>query len=212
MTVEGLLIALNVLALGLMAGQDLLARHRRRAPRRALERAKPAAIASLQQGELTKITGVVALREAMLTSAVGKESCIGYSTAVESATGAGEWRPVLNAAACGSFFVTDESGTAVVDGTILIAPDGGWETPPASLFPRVDDGRSLASRAPTFQVRTRYREIVLKPGDRVSVLGRAKMEIDPAGRSSFRDPPMLNHITGSEDAPVILAHDKIASS
>ena len=45
MTVDGLLIALSVFMLGLIAGQDLLARHRRRAPRRALERAKPEAIA-----------------------------------------------------------------------------------------------------------------------------------------------------------------------
>ena len=204
------MIALGVVMLGLSVGQDLLARHRRRAPRRALERAKTAAIASLQQGELTKITGVVAPREAMLASAVGKESCIGYSTAVESATGGGAWRPVLNPAACASFLVTDESGTAVVEGTIVILhPDGGWETAPASLLPRKDDGRSLASQAPTLETRSRYREILLKPGDRVSVFGRAKMEIDPAGRSSFRDPPMLNHITGSDDAPVIVAHDII---
>jgi len=211
--VTGFLIAIAVLNLALVAG-EMIAGHRRRAPRRALERTKPTAIASLQQGDLTRITGVIAPRAPTLMSAVGKESCIGYSTAVESATGGGEWRPVLNAAACASFFVTDESGTAVVDGNIVIAPhpDSGWGTAPASLLPRTDDGRSLASRAPTLQKRTRYREILLKPGDRVSVAGRAKMEIDPAGRASFRDPPMLNHITGSEDAPVIVAHDKITSS
>ena len=38
------------------------------------------------------------------------------------------------------------------------------------------------------------------------------MLVDPAGRASFRDPPMLNHITGSEDAPVIVAHDMITLS
>ena len=51
--------------------------------------------------------------------------------------------------------------------------------------------------------------MLLKPGDRVSVLGRATMQVDPAGNASFRDPPMLNHITGSEDVPVIVAHDMI---
>ena len=111
-------------------------------------------------------------------------------------------------------FVTDESGTAVVEGNIVMAPDPdiGWGTPPASLFPRRDDDDSLPSLRPTIKRQTRYREILLMPGDRVSVLGRAKMEIDPAGHSSFRDPPMLSHITGSDDAPVIVAHDMITLS
>jgi len=39
--------------------------------------------------------------------------------------------------------------------------------------------------------------------------GRATMAIDPAGRSSFREPPMLHHISGSDDAPVIVAHDNM---
>ena len=80
------------------------------------------------------------------------------------------------------------------------------------LVPRKDDDGSLPSLRATIERPTRYREILLKPGDRVSVLGRATMEIDPAGRASFRDPPMLNHITGSEDTPVIVAHDTITLS
>ncbi len=167
----------------------------RRAPRRAIERARPTTIASLQEGVLTKIIGVIAPRAPMLMSAVSKQSCIGYTTAVEAPQETG-WRP------------------AVVEGDIVIAPhpDIGWEAPPASLLPQRDDDSWLPSLRPTVEGENRYREILLKPGDRVSVLGRAKMEIDPAGRSSFREPPMLNHITGSEDAPVIVAHDMITLS
>ena len=65
----------------------------RRTPRRALERAKSAAIASLQEGDLTKITGVIAPRAPMLRSAVERRRCIGYSIAVEATDDTG-WRPV----------------------------------------------------------------------------------------------------------------------
>ena len=208
----GFLIAMMALNVALLLHQRWR-RWQRRAPRRALERGRPAAIASLQEGSLTKIIGVIAPRAPMLMSAVLKQPCIGYSTAVEAPEATG-WRPVLNSGRCASFFVTDESGTAVVEGNIVIAPhpDIGWETPPASMFPRSDDDGSLPSLRPSLEGQTRYREILLKPGDRVTVLGRAKMEIDPAGRSSFRDPPMLNHIRGSDDAPVIVAHDMITLS
>jgi hypothetical protein len=207
--VTGVLIALIACEVAFLLRQEWRA-WKRRAPRRALERATPTAIASLREGDLTKITGVIAPRAPMLMSAVGRQPCVGYNTAVEEMDKTA-WRLIFNSAACASFFVTDESGTAVVEGNIVIAPhpDVGWGTPPASLVPRRDDVGSLPSLRITIERPTRYREILLKPGDSVSVLGRAKMEIDPAGRSSFRDPPMLNHITGSEDTPVVVAHDKI---
>jgi hypothetical protein len=53
---------------------------------------------------------------------------------------------------------------------------------------------------------TRYREVLLRPGDRVSVLGRATLEVDPAGDGSFRAPLMRVWIRGSEAKPVIVAH------
>ena len=34
-----------------------------------------------------------------------------------------------------------------------------------------------------------YREVVLKEGDRVAVLGRPRMELDPTARGDFRTPP-----------------------
>ena len=148
----------------------------------------------------------------------------------------GAWGPILKSAACGPFIVTDDSGTAVVEGRVAIAEDldegawmalptsvfkqdpgdGNWGTLPASILKRMGFkpvgengvGEDLFGESQDF----RCQEVLLKPGDRVSVLGRATMQVDPAGNASFRDPPMLNHITGSEDAPVIVAHDKIPLS
>ena len=42
------------------------------------------------------------------------------------------------------------------------------------------------------------------PGDRISVLGRAAPEIDPAGRGSFREPTKLIHMRGSDAEPVLI--------
>lgn len=50
-----------------------------------------------------------------------------------------------------------------------------------------------------------YREGRLKPGDRVSVVGRASLEIDPAGaRPGMRSPPVIVSLRGSTDDPVIV--------
>jgi hypothetical protein len=224
--VWGLLILLMVGAV--LAHQRWAASQRRRAVHRTLEGASPAAIEALPQGELTRITGVVAPRDALLTSPIGRQPCIGYSSVIEEMHVA--WRPILKSAACRAFIVTDDSGRAVVEGPVAIAEDldeGAWMALPTSVF-RQDPGGTWGSlRASVFKRMgfkpvgedgpreslwgwsedLRYQEVLLKPGDRVSVLGRAKMQVDPAGHASFRDAPMLNHITGSEDAPVVVARD-----
>ena len=203
----GVLIAMMAFNVALLLHQRWRS-WQRRAPRRALERVRTTAIASLQEGDLTKITGVIAPRAPMLRSAVEKQPCIGYSMAVETTEDAG-WRPVLNSGECVSFFVRDESGTAVVEGNIVIAPHPECWVADAACIRGVTTTRCCG---PPSRAAVAIGRSCCKPGDRVSVLGRARMEIDPAGRSSFRDPPMLNHITGSEDAPVIVAHDMITLS
>ena len=210
-----------------LAYQRWAAASQRRALHRTLEGGSPAAIEALPQGELTRITGVVAPRDALLTSPIGRQACIGYSSVIEKMHVA--WQPILKAAACRAFIVTDDSGTAVVEGPVAFAEDldeGAWMGLPTSVF-RQDLGGTWGSlRASVFKRMgfkpvgedgpresvwgwsedLRCQEVLLKPGDRVSVLGRATMQVDPAERASFRDPPMLNHITGSEDEPVIVAH------
>jgi hypothetical protein len=49
-------------------------------------------------------------------------------------------------------------------------------------------------------------EILLRPGDRVKVLGRSVIEVDPAAVGGpHRQPPMLPVLKGSADEPVIVA-------
>jgi hypothetical protein len=207
------LVVVTTLTVAFIAYRRWDARRRRGAARRKVEEAEPAAIASLPQGAPTRIIGVVAPRDAMLTSPIERQACIGYHTVIEQ--GEGEWRPILTAAVCGAFLVTDESGTVSVEGPIVIAldpDDGAWRFLPATWFDREFDD-SASKLSPALWPRAlfseaqqiRYQEAVLRPGDRVSVLGRATLEIDPAGPRALRDPPMLNHIRGLEDEPVIVA-------
>ena len=218
----GLLIAMLLYDLALIAYWQWIAadKRKRKVLLNRLKGFKAIAIAALPQRELARITGVSAPRDALLMSPLGHEPCIGYSTVIEERDLGGTWRTVFKSADCGPFLVTDESGTAAVDGPVFIAldpadvawtnlPGGVLITPAHKLLHEVAVSRvgdDLADRE------IRCQEVLVRPGDRVSVFGRASMEVDPAGRASFRDPPMLNHITGSEDAPVIVAHDKITSS
>jgi hypothetical protein len=194
--VPDLLTAFIFLGAVALAAPPLVIALKRRARWYTLKRAKAVPIASLPQGERAMITGVIAARGDLLTSVLGEQPCIGYSATVETALGDKPWQSVVNAADCGSFYVTDESGTAVVEGPIVLArsPGAAWEVPPASAWP-VTVGETVRSQ-----------EMLLRPGDRVSVLGRATMELDPAGRGSYREPPMLPHMRGSDKDPVIVAN------
>jgi hypothetical protein len=188
------LIVLGLVALT-AAVPRLINRHRRRVRWRAVENAKPVAIGALSPGGLARITGAIEPRGALLKSPIGLEPCIGYSTVIE-ALGYGTWRIVMNSMKSASFYVTDETGTAIVDKSVLIVhpPDAAWETPPASAWPTTGDEQ------------VRCLEVLLKPGDRVSVLGRVTMELDPAGRGSYRELPMLPCMKGSAGERVHVAH------
>jgi hypothetical protein len=194
--VPDLLTTLIVVGAVGLALPPLVARFRRRARWHRLKRAKAVPIGSLPRGERVLITGVIAARGELLTSTLGQQPCIGYSAAVETSLGDNPWQSVLTSVECGSFYVTDESGTALVEEPIVIArsPGAAWEVPPRSAWP-VTVGEKIRSQ-----------EMLLRPGDRVSVLGRVTMEIDPAGRGSYREPPMLPHLRGSDSDPVIVAN------
>jgi hypothetical protein len=185
-----------------------------RRARRALERTKNTPIAHLRQDELVKITGVIAPHDAILTSPLENQPCIGYTTRIDTVwdEDRGGRDSVLKSAGSASFLVTDETGTAVVAAPVFIVPPRDWtsQLAPAWMYQRgqPDDPPPLRSTAGEM---TTYREVLLRPGDRVSVLGRATLEVDPAGRASLRAPPMLHWIRGSEARPVIVAHAPLRS-
>ena len=196
----GVLVAAGTFAITLTI--DLVKRSRRR----ALERARPLAIAGMPEGERVKITGVVGARESLITSPAGHR-CIGFRLVVQR--GSNTLEELARREDCRSFSLTDETDTVVVDGPFLLSldvDDGAWTNPPPSLIALLEE--EMGKKAWRFiseDSGVRFQEALLKPGDRVTVVGRATMEIDPAARGSHRDPPMINHIRGSEKEPVVVS-------
>jgi hypothetical protein len=184
-----------------------------RAARRAVKEMKATAIAALREGELAKVTGVVSSRDPLLTSAVGRQACVGYSVIVETRGIIVEpWRLLAERKTCATFSIADDSGTAVVEGPFLLAlepDDAAWANLPVSVHALLwEELGKIASAYTGGENELHFQEALLMPGDRVSVVGCAAMEIDPAGRGSYRDPPMLFHIRGSEDEPVVIADEE----
>jgi hypothetical protein len=179
--------------------------------RRLLDRTKPTRIAALEEGKLARITGVVAPREGLLRSPVGGHPCIGYSMeiATKASSSAGEpWLPLLARRDCKAFSLTDDSGTAVVEGPFefeLDPDDGAWTNLPPQVYAMLDEAKvSLTQFRGDRDFR--FQEALLKAGDRINVLGRATLQVDSA-TSSLRTPPRLYHVRGTADDPVVLADE-----
>jgi len=109
-----------------------------------------------------------------------------------------------------SFLVEDESGSVIVQGPldVAVAPSdfaSNMNIPPSVYaLLKEDDVRMRDLWGPrTFW----FRETLLKVGDRVIVVGRPSLEIDAAGRASFRDPPRLHVMRGSIDEPIPVIDD-----
>jgi hypothetical protein len=201
------LYAVVALCIGTYAAGWLWLEPVRRA-RRALARAKNTPIAQLPQDEPVKITGVIAPHEAMVTSPFENQLCIGYGTRIHTSRAEGKGKDsTLKSVGCASFLVTDETGTAVVAGPVFILPppDQASKGAPEWMYERWPPAPKPPWE-PIADEAVSYREVLLEPGDRVSVLGRAALEVDPGGQASLRAPPMRVWIRGSDARPVIVAH------
>jgi hypothetical protein len=193
-------VILVVLASALAAAPGFytyIIRPRLRSPsRRRLERSKTVAIATLQSGQLARITGVVAAREPTLTSPVGRQACIGFRTSIDQkpSNSAGDvWLTVARREACGSFSITDDSGTSTVEGPFrfeLDTDDSAWANLPATAYAFLEEQSGPAALKSIGDLPLRFTEALLKPGDRVSLLGRSTSE--------------ANDIRGSSEEPVVI--------
>ncbi|HLK90669.1 MAG TPA: hypothetical protein VKZ18_12280 [Polyangia bacterium] len=170
--------------------------------RRAVAHRESTAIASLRPGELAKITGVVTAREPLVTSPASGRACVGYRLTVHRRR---DGHPeengvlVLWREAWPSFLLADDTGRAVAEGPfsiLLDADDGGWTNLPASVYALLEEARVPLDGELAF------RETLLAPGDRVAVVGRPALEIDPAGQGALREPPRLHVFRGSDEEPV----------
>jgi hypothetical protein len=181
------------------------------AARRLARRTRNVAIANVKHGERVKVTGVVSALDPPINSPIDDVSCVGFRVVAVAHTRRGgssqppTSRPGETAenAACTRFAIADETGMARVEGpfTVGIDLEGDWSIPITTFDQLRRAGMPDFSLTGAWAFS--YREGLLQPGDRVSLVGRAFVEQDPAaGSLPGRTPPTIVCLRGSADEPI----------
>lgn len=185
----------------------------RKRARRALDGVGDTPIRELADGDWARVTGKVAALQALQPSPVNQRPCIGYRLVLDTAIRgdpANGFAHLLTRESCHPFSISDETGTAVVEGPFVLGldfDDSSWTERSPALFKVLDDAG--ISSTPTG---LRFSEAFLLPGDRVTLLGTVSLVVDPAGeRRGFREPPLMRRIIGTERTPVML-RDEVEDS
>jgi hypothetical protein len=179
-------------------GLDGQAAHRA-GVRRELMRVPQTPIAQVKEGEKVRIRGRAVARGPLRTSPVSQRTCICFRLTIDS--GRGEWHRVFEQDEFDSFMITDDSGTAVLHAPfqLELSPyDARSEIVPQVVF---DIAKLSGANITMFGSPDdlRYVETVLRPGDEIIAVGRATLEVDPAGdRPTPRDQPIVCHLNGTE--------------
>jgi hypothetical protein len=205
---------LQIIAMGLPALGYALAwwRQPQRRARRALERARTKRLWDVREGDRVRVVGVVRRLRATLVSPVTGRTCVGYRYVIEARGGAGsDWQVVAQRSECAPFELVDEGVEATVEGPFLFGLDFDdrgdvWSNLPPGLFGVLASARVSLSGPLGGEKELRFREAVLRPDDRIMVLGSITIEVDRAGRrEALRGPPLARKISGTFNEPVALA-------
>jgi hypothetical protein len=189
----------------------------KRRARRALTRVQDSRLADLRDGDRARVIGIArATDQQMTTSPIGQRSCIGFHVVVEekNAGHAGaNWHTLLVRSHCLPFGLVDGDSEAVVEGPFdlgLDPDDRGdvWANLPPTLFAMLEEARIPLTGHFGRDKEFRFREALLRAGDRVSVLGRVSVEPSPGGhRENPRGTPLQCRVSGSEAQPVVVGDD-----
>ena len=204
---------LQIIAMGLPAVGYAIAwwmQPQRRA-RRALARASAKRLWEVRHGDRVRVTGVVRRLRETVMSPVTERNCIGFRYVIEERASGGDWHVVAEESMCVDFELVDESVEATVEGPFLFGLDFDdrgdvWSNLPPGLFGVLERQHVSLSGPLGGEKEFRFREAVLRPEDRIMVLGDISIEVDRAGRrADFRGPPLACKIRGTFDDPVALA-------
>ena len=182
---------------------------RNHALRRALMQVPETTIAAVKDGDKVRLKGRAVARAPLRTSPLSQLPCIGFRLTVDA------WQDedlpakrVVEQEEFDSFALSDGTGEAVLHGPFTIERDphnaGTQPLPPA--LSRILAVEGIA-QTDFFGLDNHfeYAEMIVLPDDQIIAVGRATLEIDPAGRPvSHREPPFGCHLRGA-DEPVIIA-------
>ena len=203
---------LGVVAVG--AGVARWMEPRRRALRK-LARFPLRRIEELKDGEQARVVANVREGSGTYTSPVTDRACIGYRFVVEEKSGGGageQWRTVASETTCApSLTLVDGGSELSVEGPFLFGldfDDAGetWSNLPPGVFRVLEQvGASLAGPFGGDK-QFRFREAILRAGDRIAVCGRATVEVSAQGaREQLRSPPLHRALQGNPSEPVVIA-------
>ena len=164
----------------------LASRTPRSRARRAFARANYVPIGEIKDGQWAKVEGIVGAVAPAITSPLGDEACIRFRLEVKRV---GEENDSLSLTKQDgvSFSMTDETGAVVVEGPCLVTFDlwQAWSALEEEDLGFLEEEGVGGARMPSLFGGTafQFREWLLQPGDRISVLGLAFIEPDPASPS-----------------------------
>jgi hypothetical protein len=179
---------------------------RRASLRRELMQVPATPIAAVKHGDRVRIQGQVLARGPLRTSPVSEQACVGFCLTVDAGHQSPSQR-VLEQEEFDSIVIADGTGEAVLHAPFrleLDPYDARSENVPQTV---VDLVKQTGANITMFGVLDQLFcvEIVLRPGDEIIAVGRATVEIDPAGRApSHREPPVTCHLDGTVE-PVVIA-------
>ena len=207
-----------VAALFLLAIADALVdgrnTRRLRKARRALKRAPRMAMGAVKNGDWACVSGRARPRAPLKKSPLSQRDCIGFRVMVERFdVGSAVWQLIIDLEDFVTFSLADGTGEAVVHAPFVVMLDPhderGDDLPPA-FFDLLERERWRRTGPSGGEYLFRYTETLLLPDDDIVALGRATIEIDPAGRArSHREPPVMCHLRGGE-IPVVIAEPDVA--
>jgi len=169
--------------------------------RQAFRRAKSGPIGQIKDGEWVKVTGTVGAVGAMMTSPSTGRECIGFWSEVDSV----DQNTVVTKkeGRCGPFSVSDDTGQVIALGPFMLTFGIEQERSPAPKD--VEFLQRIGMAMDGVLKDGKVREVLLRPGDRVSVFGLAFLEPDAAAPAAgLRSPGLVRHLRGSDDRPIVL--------
>jgi hypothetical protein len=202
------LVVLGAMAAG--AGVVRWMEPQRRA-RRKLARVPLRRIEDLKDGDHARVVATVLEGTSTYTSPVTDRACVAYRFIIEEKPLGSEWRTVARQTTCPpSLTLVDGGSELSVEGPFLFGLDfdDAGETSsnlPAGVFRVL--AQAGASPAGPFgsEKKIRFREAILRPGDRVAVCGRATVEVKADGtREQRRGPPLHRSLRGGPGEPVVI--------